>query len=286
MRVGSVSKMFTATIVLQLVEEGAVDLDAPLSAYLGELPLIGDATVRQALSHTSGIANYTNNPAFLSMMMGSAEPTELGVDEVLELASRIFGTTPDQFAYSNTGYFLLGALIESVEGRSLNQSLIARINEPLGLEITRYAVAEVPDPEGLAAPWSGLADFEGEPDIDYRRVHTGWSDGSLVSTAPELATFLRALLGGRLLSPELLQAMTTGPSGQALEGFGYGLGILAQPHAGGPWLGHNGGNAGFLSNAIIDPDSGDVLIALTNNDALPQGVSQRLARARAEALDS
>ena len=256
-RVGSISKPFVATMVMQLVDEGSVDLDEALSTYLPNAPIGGDVPVRMLLNHRSGLPNYSDQSAF--------------IPDVFEDRTRVF--TPDEIlawvdgmvtgepAYSDTNYILLGQLIQRVTGTDLDSALRQRISEPLGLEATRFATVETANPDGLAAPWSSAV-FDGDPDAAYDSIASAaWAAGSLTSTTGELATFFDALFAGKLVSPDALAEMTeAGP-----DGYGLGLGML-DDQSGTRFYGHNGGIPGYTSFAAFDPSTGDTVVVLTNND--------------------
>ena len=153
-RVGSISKPFVATMVLQLVDEGSVDLDEPLSTYLPNTPIGGDVPIRMLLNHRSGLPNYTDQSAFIPDVFEDRNRV-FTPDEILAWVEGTVTDEPGQhFAYSNTNYILLGQLIERVTGTDLDTALRQRISEPLGLEATRFATVETANPDGLAAPWS------------------------------------------------------------------------------------------------------------------------------------
>jgi D-alanyl-D-alanine carboxypeptidase len=261
-RVGSVSKPFVATMVLQLADEGQLDLDAPLGDYLPDTPVGAESTVRQLLSHQSGIPNYTEQPDFFSDVF--ANPSDrFDPPQILAYVEGVSPGTVGDFAYSNTNYILLGQLIEHLDDTDLNTSLHQRITEPLGLEGTRFDVGdghEIPD---LVSGWSGGV-FEGDPSQDYTALaSSAWAAGSLISTADDLARFLEALSAGRLTSTASLEEMLD------TDATGYGLGISAvsfSPTQ--PGYGHGGSIPGFSSTMAIDPATGDLLVILTNNDAL------------------
>lgn len=267
-RVGSISKPFIATIVLQLVDEGLVDLDAPLIDVLPDTSIGSDTTIRQLLSHQSGIPNYTANPGFFPVVL--ADPMRaFEPSEVLDFATGPIGDSVGSFSYSNTNYILLGQLIEHLDGGDLNASLERRITEPIGLNATFFATAERPAPADLVAAWSPGV-LSGEPEAPYTAIATSaWSAGALISTTENLAAFLDALFDGGLVSGDALAQMT------ATGADGYGLGLFAaQLGPGQDGFAHNGGIPGYSSTMAINPESGDTLVILTNSDAL---VADRLA---------
>jgi hypothetical protein len=175
---------------------------------------------------------------------------------------------PDQsFSYSNTNYILLGQLLEAIGGSDLESALQSRIVEPLGLEATTFDVDGSRMPDTLGSAWAGGV-FQGDPTAAYESIaSSAWSAGALVSTTADLATFLAALFEGELISDGLLAEMLdSGPEG-------YGLGIAST----GLWLGgvgsdsfygHSGRITGYVSVMAGDPESGDMVILLSNNEAL------------------
>ena len=260
-RVASISKPFVATMILQLVDEGSVDLDVKLSTYLPNTPIGGDVPIRMLLNHSSGLRNYTDRSAFIPDVFEDRNRV-FTPDEILAWVEEAVTDEPGQhFAYSNTNYILLGQLIERVTGTDLDTALQQRISEPLGLEATRFATVATANPDDLAAPWSSTL-FHGDPDAAYDSIaSSAWAAGSLTSTTGELATFFEALFAGKLISPEALAEMTEA----GLDGYGLGLGILDHP-SGTRFYGHDGGMPGYTSFAAFDPSTGDTVVVLTNND--------------------
>jgi len=262
-RVGSISKPFIATMVLQIVDEGRLGLDDMLERYLPATSVGAGVTVRELLSHTSGLPNYTDQPAFFAEVF--ADPTRTFTpDDILGYVARVEPSAAgESFAYSNTNYILLGQLIENLEGTDLNTVMRTRIAEPIGLSSTRFALPREPGPNEVVGGWSN-GFLDGDPDAAYDGITSGaWAAGALVSTTDDLAAFLQALFGGALVSSESLAQMTNTGSD------GYGLGIFtASVRVGGSGYGHNGGIPGYTSTMAIDPASGDVLVVVTNSDAL------------------
>ena len=265
-RVGSISKPFVATMILQLVDEGRVELDEPLSSYLPDAPVGGDVTIRALLSHRSGLPNYTDRSDFIRDAV-----TELSrrftPAEVLTYIETVPRQEPNQsFVYSNTNYILLGQVIEQVDRMDLNTALRERITLPLQLDATRFASGDDPTPLGLAAGWSaGILD--GEPDDVYASIaSSAWAAGALISTVGDLAQFLTSLFAGQLISDRALDEMTTTGSE------GYGLGLFAVnfgPAQSG--YGHDGMIFGYTASMAIDPATNDMIVIATNNEELQAG---------------
>ena len=216
-RVGSVTKTFTATIVLQLVQEGALRLDSTLDDHLpGVVPRGNEITLRQLLSHRSGLVNITDYPSWLESALRS--PSTRPIDTLRFAGSKPLAFKPgSRWRYSNTNYIALGLVIEKASGHSYAQELEQRILEPLGLDQT-----ELPRTQRLP----DIADGGYNPNVP-------WAAGAIVSNARDLSRFYSALLSGRILSSATLATMkkTVG---------GVGLGIFPTALACGRSWGHLG----------------------------------------------
>jgi D-alanyl-D-alanine carboxypeptidase len=221
-RIGSVTKTFTATVLLQLVAEGLVELDS----------------CRRLLNHTSGIFDYADDPGFLAdftgpAFLGAARYRTYRPDELVAMA-RAHPSTGTDYHYSNTNYVLLGQLIEKATGHSYAEEVRRRIVEPLGLTGTYLPGADTTLPEPHARHYSPLLVPGTQPqDVTELNPSYAWAVGDLVSTLDDLTAFLGALLAGRLLPPGVQEQMLT-------LGF-YGLGIVHwRLNDGTDVWGHNG----------------------------------------------
>jgi D-alanyl-D-alanine carboxypeptidase len=258
-RVGSITKTFVATTVLQLVGEGRVRLDAPISRYLPRLVPgeVGDrVTVRTLLNHTSGIGNYTNvlfqNPVEDLVRVGQTRYTP---EELVRIGLGAPPTPAGIYSYSNTNYILAGLIVEKVTGRSYESEVTRRILRPLRLTDT-YFEGDQPVIRGphmhAYVPW-----VDGElRDFTRYRMSWAWAAGEIVSTARDLNDFYRALLTGKLLKPRLLAEMqTTVPMvPEAPEAGGYGLGLYSVQLPCGTFWGHDGGTIGHVTVSWHSPD--------------------------------
>lgn len=223
-RVGSVTKTFTAAIVLQLVAEGRLRLSDTLEQHLpGIVPVAKRITIRQLLQHTSGLANVTDYPTWLEQASKSASTQPLGTMRFAASKPLVF-QPGSRWGYSNTNYIALGLVIENVTGETYRQELAERILEPLGLESTELPLERRPRD----------LDDEGE------NPNLPWSAGALVSNTNDLARFFSALLGGRLLSEESLAQMRETVAADS-GSFASGLGIFLTELPCGPFWGHGGG---------------------------------------------
>jgi D-alanyl-D-alanine carboxypeptidase len=269
-RIGSVTKPFVATLVLQLVDEGLVDLDAPVTTYLATPEIPESVTVRDVLGHTSGIFNITEDVGFLPEAIAdperSWEPGEL-VDRALAL--RVVPADPG-WAYSNTNYLVAGLLVEAVTGEPVHEVLRTRISEPLGLDATYLASDEDgPAPIDSSMSWAGteVAIDEAFP---YTSIATGaWTAGALVSDASDLTTFVRALFRGELITDTSLAAMTTVGTED------YGLGISRFTGLSPEVWGHGGLIPGYLTSVAYSPERDIAVVLGITSSEPPPGLERR-----------
>lgn len=269
-RIGSVTKTFTATAVLQLVDEGKVGLDDPIAAYVPEVPNGEAITVRQLATMRSGLADYSDADGFAASV--SADPRrELAPRQLLDWA---FAEPPafppgQNWKYCNTNYILLGLLIEKVSGQSLPEYLNARIAGPLTLSDTSLPTGtEIPDPhpQGYTEP-----ETDGGPPVDATRWSASMTGaaGAMISTLQDMSVWAPAVATGALVSPELQRERLLSASGDDLPpGVSYGIGVL---NADG-WIGHNGSVPGYQSVVIYRPERETTVVVLLNTDIeLPDG---------------
>ncbi|MBN8709557.1 MAG: beta-lactamase family protein [Verrucomicrobia bacterium] len=250
--IASITKAVTAATILVLAEEGKLTLDTPIGKLLPAKTVQGfdgSLTIRQLLSHTSGLLHYwtdgardrEGNNAFLRSFL--ADPGHNWTpDEILSYAREIPSRRPGRFHYSDTNFVLLGLLIEHVTGQPLHTVYREKIFRPLGMDSTWLTYHE----SRRGAPQSHR--YEGSEDLtDVPRQSADWAGGGLVSTARDLERFLRGLADGKLFrNPETLQAMLTFvPTGE--QDISYGLGLYRVKLDGGlgeVW-GHDGHGNSF-----------------------------------------
>jgi D-alanyl-D-alanine carboxypeptidase len=284
-RVASTTKLFVATVVLQLVEEGRLDLGDPVATYVPDFALGRGVTIRQLLTHTSGIPDYTRTAHFHEGILEHRDRRWSG-DDLLALVAgtrRDFAPGTD-YQYSNTGYILIGKIIERVTGSTWDAQVQRRILDPLRLRHTHVAAAEqVPggvlpgyidaDMDGTVEnvetgrPWVSLATSEG-------------AAGAIVSTAGDLATFGGALFHGRLLQASTLQQMVAeGPHHPRNSNYGLGVEISRPDYRMTVW-GHGGFTLGFKSALWYVPKH-DLVVAVLANDARanPSDLAELVVRA-------
>ncbi|MFB6892707.1 serine hydrolase domain-containing protein [Kitasatospora sp. NPDC056327] len=285
-RAGSNTKSFLAVVVLQLVAEGRVDLDASLDTYLPGL-VRGEGidgrriTVRQVLQHTSGLPDYTD---FLELSNTTRyfEPRELLDTALAHPADFAPGTA---WKYSNTGYVIAGLIVQKVTGRPLGEEITKRVIDRIGLRHTYFPVQ---GESGIRErhPHGYFAEEPGAPLLDVTEMDPswGWGAGAIVSTNTDLNRFFSALLGGELLRPaQLAQMRTTVPADPMGPGTRYGLGLVSRPlPCGGVSWGHGGSIPGYVTRGGVTEDGLAVNIAVTA--LVASEVKQRMAEAVDEAL--
>jgi D-alanyl-D-alanine carboxypeptidase len=253
-RVGSITKTVIATITLQLVGEGRLRLGDTVERWLpGMVPNGSAITIRMLLNHTSGIFDYVAdadwNAAVLANPYRYWSPEEL---VAVGTAHPPLFPPGHGLAYSNTGYILIGLVLEKVTGQPVQDLVTQRVVQPLRLHDTFFATSarfRGPYAHGYFPP---SLTGDGYLDTSSWPPSFAWTAGALVSTAPDLARFYQALLSGRLLSPVLMHEMTTTVTGPDYPGFGIGLGIWAVATPCGTVWGHEGGIPGYKSFALND----------------------------------
>jgi D-alanyl-D-alanine carboxypeptidase len=270
-RIGSNTKTFTAVVVLQLVGEGRIDLDATVEHYLpGIVPGGGKITVRELLQQTSGLPDYddvlfTRPQDLVDKSHSYYEPRRLLDAAFTRPADFPPGT---KWEYSNTNYILAGLIVEQVTERPIGEEITKRVIEPLGLRDTYWpGVGEQrirgTHPRGYVAvapgsPWVDVTDMD--PSL-------GWSAGQVVSTPGDLRAFFEALVQGRLLEPAQQKAMMTTVPAPGFEPTGdwrYGLGLARYPlSCGGYAWGHGGDIQGFETRELVTTDGRAAVVAVT-----------------------
>ncbi|GAA1918860.1 serine hydrolase domain-containing protein [Microbacterium aoyamense] len=288
-RVGSITKTMTATILLQLVDEGLVTLDDPISKYVADSPN-GTATLRQLADMTSGIPSYSLDDGWQAKLFGDPysifTPQEL-IDDAKALP--LVGAPGEKWQYSNTNYVLLGMVIESVLDQPIADVFQERIFDPVGMADTVYPG----DSNEIAQPHlSGITE-QGQ-DAGVRVDATDWSPtgastaGEVISTLDDLTLWAHALFtGDDVLSPEMQQLrrdsiLTSPPPNNADNGYGIGWGHL--PNG---WWGHNGEIPGFTTSVFHDYDQEATIVVVVNSDipmSSEKGPAPTIFEALAEVL--
>ena len=265
-RIGSITKQFAAAVVLQLVHEGKLSLDDPLSKFLPDYPQPGaSATVRQLLSHTSGIQDYTDIPGWMIEANTNKPYTTQQLIDVFKNKPAQF-KPGEKWSYDNSGYILVGAIIEKVTGKPWYQAVDERIAKPLHLTTLRYGIDEASIPN-MAVGYAPDGDGGFVPAQKINMSVPG-AAGSLVSTVGDLATWANALHHGKVLDPASYKAMTTKTKTADGKLNPYGFGLELSDLRGHPTIGHNGGIFGFVTDSIYVPEQ-DVFVAVFHNAVPP-----------------
>lgn len=254
-RIGSISKTFTATIVLQLIEEGKLSLSTPLSEFFPTVPNSDRITIEQLLRHRSGLYNFTNAADYRQWRV---EPrTRNQLIELFVKNGTVF--EPDaKFGYSNTNYLLLSYAVEDIEKATFAEVLQRRISEPLKLKNTNYG-GRISSANNEAHSYRKMEQWQEENESDMS-IPTG--AGAIISTPYDLNTFFSALFDGKLISETLLDKMKT-----MVEG--YGMGMMKFPFYDKWARGHGGGIDAFVSNSGYFETEDVVTTYLSNGVSMP-----------------
>ncbi len=261
--IGSITKQFTAAAILQLQEHGKLDIDDKLAKYLPDAPHAREVTLRQLLSHTSGLPEYLDGP---DIEVEATKPATFA-----KLMARVAGKPllfppGERMTYNNTGYILLGRIIEVVSHETYRDYVRKHLLDRARMTHT-YTVADEPKLADMAIGYR-IKDgaLERAPTIHDT---FGWSAGNLVSTVDDLAKWSRALATGKIVTARSYREMTTAtkvPNGTS----DYGLGLFVDSVRGQPRIGHTGGSFGFTAANEYFPQQHVRVIALTNLAANPE----------------
>jgi D-alanyl-D-alanine carboxypeptidase len=271
-KIASVTKSFTATVVLQLVGEGKLRLEDTVDRHVPRLVPNGSRiSVRQLLNHTSGLHDFEVNPRYLKPYLNGdfahywapRQLVRMGVSQ-----KPLFAPGTD-YSYSNTNYVVAQLIVEKITGKPLGAELKRRIFEPLRLHDTSYATRR----PGLPSPYAHGYTLLGKPplaDVTGLSPSLAPGSGGIISTVRDVAHFYRALLAGRLLKPAQLRAMKTTVSERTgklvSSGRGDGLGIgRAGTHCVG-W-GHSGELPGYDVQTVFSEDGRRQAVLMINQDA-------------------
>ena len=261
--IGSITKQFTAVAILQLRDEGKLSLDDPITKWLPDFNTRGNTiTLRRLLDHTSGMVGLTEMPEFGLLVNNPRWPR----DSAYALLNR----TPFQFRtgeaqiYNNSAFWLLGLIVEKAGGMTYEDYVEKKIFEPLGMRRSMYCNSS----EDIPRRAHGYAVQQGRVRRAPTNVHTWpFSAGSLCSTAGDLVTWLKALHGGKVLSPKSYAEMITPAKLNDGTVLGYGMGLaVGKDSRGLNAIGHGGGIAGFVTEATWYPDAQAAVVVLMNSN--------------------
>ncbi len=265
-RLGSLTKQFTATLVLLLQQDGKLNIADPVGKYLPNTPKTWEKiTLAELLGHTSGIPNFTNDKDFGTWRMNPHSPDE----ELAFFKDKPLEFEPgSKFSYSNSNFEVLGMVIEKVGGQTYGEQLQSRIFGPLGMKDSGLDTDERILPkraQGYAPSPAGLVHARSES------MTIPWAAGSLYSTTGDLLRWEHGLFGGTVLNAASLKAMTTPGKGD------YGLGVEVHNHDGVQTVEHGGGIEGFNTYLLYVPERRIAVVALSNvNGAAPDEMAAKL----------
>ncbi len=280
LRLGSITKQFTAVAILMLAEEDKLALTDDITRFFPDYPTGGKRiTVEHLLTHTSGIVSYTGKPDFMNVA-GSAYSVAKAIDyfknDPLEFEPG------SKFKYNNSGYFLLGAIIEKVSGQSYADFMAQRIFVPLGMEHTAYEGHERNAVRHVTGYSFSKSKFEPSRPID---MSWPYSAGALVSTVDDLARWQAGLMSGKLIGTASLTRAFTPYIASDGKSTHYGYGWFVGELQGSPMIYHGGNIPGFASDAVWLPSEKVYVAVLSNVQAGPGGVPvEKLSRTIAAEL--
>lgn len=266
-RLGSITKQFTAASILLLEERGKLKIDDPVKKYMSDAPAAWDkVTIYNLLTHTSGIPSFTGFPDYESTEGTATTPEKLVArfrDKPLEFQPG------EKFAYDNSGYVLLGYLIEKVSGQTYAQFVQENIFTPLGMKDSGYDSNTAIIMHRASGYSNGK---EGIENAGYIHMSIPFAAGSLYSTVEDLARWEQGLFGGKVLSAGSLQKMTTPFKSD------YAFGLAVATVNGHKLIEHGGGIEGFNTHLAYYPDDKLIVVVLGNlNGDAPGAIAGKLA---------
>jgi D-alanyl-D-alanine carboxypeptidase len=277
-RIGSVTKTFTVTAVLELADQGRLGLDDPIAEFVDGVPLGDKITLRQLARMQSGLFNYTESTTFQQAMF--ADPLHAFTPR--ELLNDAFAQ-PNRFPpgaeleYCNTNTVLLGLVVQKVSGQPLHSYIQDHIITPLGMSHTSFPTTNAfpePHPQGYTVQ---TADGKEAAATDWN-PSWAWAAGAMISTLDDMRVWAPALATGKLLTQQMQaqRLQTVGSPGMPPQD-GYGLGIFNL----GGWIGHNGSLPGYQTVTVYLPQKQTTLVILINTDIPHQGGEPSTALATA-----
>ncbi|HEY8592495.1 MAG TPA: serine hydrolase domain-containing protein [Sphingomicrobium sp.] len=279
-QLGSIAKQFTAAVILQLVDEGKVSLDDPLSKYFPDWPQPGaKATVRQLLNHTSGIRDYSKIPGWIQ----KNSDRQLGTAELMALTKSLGSRAEPgaQWEYNNGGYAILGAIVEKVTGKSWFEAIDERIAKPLGLTTLSYASAA----KGRLARRYAMRGDSMQP-VEPINMSIAGASGGLVASVADMAKWAEALHGGKVVKAAVYREMTSPAKLNNGSTRPYGFGLHLRKLMGHRALDHGGAGRGIDTASVYFPEDKLFVAVFANSDDLPSDASVVMRRLGALALGS
>ncbi|MFI9237129.1 serine hydrolase domain-containing protein [Streptomyces sp. NPDC053079] len=263
MRIGSETKTFTVTALLELVDEGKVKLDDPIGRYIDKVPNGDRITLRDLADMRSGLFNYSADEGFYKAL--TSDPNRpFAPQELLDYSFKhpVQFQPGEKFEYCNTNLILLGLVVEKAGGRPLKNAIQEKVLEPAGLHHTLFpAGAEFPSPH--AHGYTDQTASGAVEDATDWHPSWAWAAGAMISDLQDLRTWAPVVATGTLLTPRTqAERLKTLPTG--IPGAGYGLGIFNVQG----WIGHNGSLPGYESLTIYLPEERATLVVLLNTDIL------------------
>ncbi|MFC4819989.1 serine hydrolase domain-containing protein [Dokdonella ginsengisoli] len=261
--IGSITKQFTAAAIVQLRDEGKLALDDKLSNFLPDAPHADEVTLRQLLSHTSGLPEYLDGPDIEEAATRPATFAQL----MARIAGKPLVFAPgSKMAYNNTGYILLGRVVEVVSHRSYRDYVRTHLLDRAGMKRT-FTVADESRLAGMAIGYQvRQGTLQRAPTI---HDSFGWAAGNLVSTVDDLASWSTALARGKIVNKKSYEEMTT-PAPVSEGTSDYGLGLFVDSVRDQPRIGHTGGSFGFTTADEFFPKQNLRVIAFTNGSSDPE----------------
>jgi len=266
-RIGSITKQFTAAAILKLQEEGKISVTDKLSKFIPDFPRGDEVTIHHLLTHTSGIHSYTDQPNFQKYVTLSIKPKSL-VDSI---KTRPYDFNPgDRWLYNNSGFFILGYIVETISGKSLGEYLSETFFKPLGMNSTGiYSTTLLLDNEAYGYS------IENGKIIKALNWDMSWAGGAgaLYSTVRDLYTWNEAIFNGKVLKEESLKAAFTPVVLNNKEKSDYGYGWVFQDFRGYKIISHGGGLHGFQSALGRQPEQKITVTVLCNSTPPPDGIN-------------
>lgn len=254
-RIGSITKMFTATMIFQLIEDGKISLTTTVDKFFPQLPNANKITISNLLNHRSGLHNFTDDPEYVTW-----ETQPKTQDEMLAIISKspVDFQPNEKFSYSNSNYVVLGYIIQNISKQSYSKFLRTRITSKIGLSNT-YVGAKTDAKKNESFSYRFLTGWEQGPETD---MSIPGAAGAIVSTPADLTKFIESLFSLKLVSNSSLSQMKTMTDG-------FGMGMFQIPFYEKSAYGHNGGIDGFASTLAYFPEDNLAVAYCTNGQVYP-----------------